>query len=78
MSAQFDREKPPHGYYRDADDFLYVTAGGIQYIVQEGAGAEPCWQAVELPMSNDAEPVTLDAGNRELFERTRIAYGIPA
>ena len=39
MSAQFDREKPRPGYYRDADDFLYVTAGGVQYIVQEGAFA---------------------------------------
>jgi hypothetical protein len=78
MPVPFDREKPPPAYFRDADDFLYVNAEGVQYIVREGAGPEPRSQATPLPMSDDAEPITLGAHDRELFERTRIAYGIRA
>jgi hypothetical protein len=78
MESLPDHDVPARGYYRDADDFLYITGAGDQYLVQQGAGPEPCWQAVPLPMSDDAEPTTLDAEDRELFERVRIAYGIPA
>jgi hypothetical protein len=66
-----------HGYYRDNDSWLYLTSARDLYVVHEPDATEPVWRNIGLPMSEDAEPRTPDAEDLALFERTRVAYGIP-
>jgi hypothetical protein len=65
------------GYYRDADCMMYVTEAGMVYWVQDPETDKPAWEECGF-LSSDAEPTTLCAEDREVFERTRIAYEIPA
>jgi hypothetical protein len=64
------------GYYRDGDYFYYVTSAGVVYYVYGPDVLEPVWEECEF-LSPDAEPKTPDADDLALFERTRVAYGIP-
>jgi hypothetical protein len=70
----------PAGYYRDYDAWLYATAAGAVYLVADAdTGPEPAWRdAGAEGLGDDAERVDPDAEDMALFERARLAYGIPA
>jgi hypothetical protein len=65
------------GYYRDYDSWLYLSSTGDLYVVHEPEETEPVWRKVGHPLPDDAEPKTPGAEDLALFERTRVAYGIP-
>ena len=75
MSAKGDTMRP--GYYRDHDTWLYATSAGGLYCVHEPGEAEPTWRAIGLPLGDDAERKTPDDVDLAVFERARLAYGIP-
>jgi hypothetical protein len=67
---------PAAGYYREADYVLYVNTVGDVYYVWGIETTEPAWRKT-TPLEEDASPATLDDDDFELFERVRVAYGIP-
>jgi hypothetical protein len=54
-----------------------LTSTGGFYLVDDPDTTEPVWRNVGPPLPDDAEPRTPDAEDLALFERTRVAYGIP-
>jgi hypothetical protein len=65
------------GYYRDYDSWLYVNTAGGLYLVRSPDTTESVWKNVGPPMGDDAVPRMPDAEDLALFERTRVACGIP-
>jgi hypothetical protein len=65
------------GYYRDYDTWLYLSSTGDLYYVEGPDTMEPAWRNIGPPFLDDAEPRTPDAEDHALFERIRVAYGIP-
>jgi hypothetical protein len=66
------------GYFRDADAILYLTSAGRAYYVQGPDNPEPVWRECDGDLSPDVEPTTPDQEDLEVFERYRVAFGIPA
>jgi hypothetical protein len=65
------------GYYRDYDTWLYLSSTGMLYYLTGPDTSEPAWRNIGPPMGDDAVRKTPASGELALFERTRMAYGIP-
>jgi len=67
---------PSPGYWRDADQVLYVASDGVAWIVTDpDKPDEPVWSRLdEAVFSPDAEPMEPPPD----LERSRVAYGIPS
>jgi hypothetical protein len=65
------------GYYRDNDTWLHLSSTGKLYYLTGPDTSEPAWRDIGPPMSDDAELKTPPGDELALFQRTRMAYGIP-